>query len=101
MGQYIKDNGKEPFVKVMEFKFGLMVLDMKAIGRMIWLMARESSLISMEMSMRVTGSMIKHGVTEFILITKMDNMKVIGRMMFNMDTANRHGQMDQLMRVNM
>ena len=55
MGLSIKDSGKEPFGKVMEFKFGLMGPDMKGIGRMIWQMARESSLISMEMSMKEIG----------------------------------------------
>ena len=96
----IKDNGKELFGKVTEYKFGLMVLDMRVIGRMTWQTVKGSSPTFMEMSTKGIGLMIKPMVLEFIHITKMANTKVIGLMMCNMDMANRHGLMDQHMRVN-
>ena len=52
----------------MEYKYGQMVLGMKAIGVIIRLVAKESSGMWMVMSLRVSGRMIRQMVMVSIFI---------------------------------
>lgn len=64
-----------------EFKYGLMVQDMRAIGSKIKPMEEEDSSMLMEMCMRVTGKMINHRdmaciYTQMGLNTKENGLKI-------------------------
>lgn len=53
----------------------------------------------MEMFMMEIGIMVKQMVMEHFITNLMDNMKVNGKMMYNMDKENKYGQMDLVMKV--
>ena len=52
----------------MVFKYGLMVLDMKAIGNIIKLVEKENSGMLMVMYLKDNGKMIKLMAMEYIFI---------------------------------
>lgn len=55
--------------------------------------------MQMEMFMMGIGIMVKLMVMEHFITNLMDNMKVNGKMMYNMDKENKYGQMDLVMKV--
>lgn len=55
--------------------------------------------MQMEMFMMGIGIMVKQMVMEHFITNLMDNMKVNGKMMYNMDKENKYGQMDLVMKV--
>lgn len=55
--------------------------------------------MQMEMFMMEIGIMVKLMVMEHFITNLMDNMKVNGKMMYNMDKENKYGQMDLVMKV--
>lgn len=59
MEQFIKVNGKAQRDTVMEYKFGLMVENMKVIGAMTKHMAKENFIMQMVMFMMVCGKRIR------------------------------------------
>jgi hypothetical protein len=67
-----------------ECKFGKMVQNMKAIGRMIWRMGRGDLFILMVMFMREIGSMIKLTEEACIFIWMERDIQVIGEKTSNM-----------------
>lgn len=76
-----------------------MVLAMKVSSIMVCLMERGNSYMQMEMFMMEIGIMVKQMVMEHFITNLMDNMKVNGKMMYNMDKENKYGQMDLVMKV--
>lgn len=56
---FIKGNGQGTKSTGTEFKYGQMALDMKAIGKIIKLVAKESSGMQMEMSLKENGKMTR------------------------------------------
>jgi hypothetical protein len=55
----IKDNGKESSDKVKVLRYGKMEQNIQANGKMGKLMDMESSFMCLEISMKVTGNVIK------------------------------------------
>lgn len=95
MEQFIKVNGKAKIGMDLEYKFGLMELNMKDIGKIIRLMGKESFGMLMETFLMVNGKMIRHMVTEFIFMLMEQNMKENGKMICNMVKEQKFGQMVQ------
>jgi hypothetical protein len=81
----IKDSGKEMFVMVMVPKSGQMELNMRVIGKIIKLMAKEFSGMFMEINMRENGKEIKHMDMENIHTVMGQLTKVTGVMIYSMD----------------
>ena len=66
MEQFIKDNGSINNDMVMVYKLGLMELNIKDIGNMIWLMEKEQCGILTVIYIKESGGEIKLKVMEFI-----------------------------------
>lgn len=99
MEQGIQGNGEMRSERDLEFKYGWMGLSMKETGRMIKLMARESSIMRMETFMMGSGETIKLMEKEPIHMPMERLIKVTGLMTNKMDTELRHGQMEPDMRA--
>lgn len=84
-------NGKETLDKDKEFKSGPMELNIKGNGLIIRLKEKVNSPMSMVIFMTVNGNKIKPRDMEFIFITMVPDIKVIGLMIINMDMEFRHG----------
>ena len=67
-------------------KYGQMVQNMKANGKIIKHMVKEHFGMFMVINMKVNGKEIKLMALENILTAMEPPMKVIGEMIFNMDT---------------
>lgn len=80
---------------VMEYRFGLMELNMKDNGNIIKLMVRGNSLMLMGIFMMVIGKMIWLVVMEYMFILMVQNMKVNGLMINNVDMVMKYGLMVQ------
>lgn len=76
-----------------ECKFGEMGQNMKATGRMIWLMEKEDLSILMVMYMRESGQMTKLMEEVSIYIWMEPNTMENGKKTNNMDMDKRPGQM--------
>ncbi len=59
MESFIQENGKEVIVMDMEFRYGLMVQNIKGFGKTGKLMVKENLFTSMETFTTVNGKMIK------------------------------------------
>lgn len=98
--QLIKENGEEAFEMGMEFKSGLMGLDMKVNGRIIELMDRASLFMLTKMNMRGNGLMIKRMEEEFT-DTKMEQLMMgTGKTISNMERVLRNGLMGVFIKEN-
>ena len=82
-----------------EYKFGLIMPNMKVNGVKIKQMAVENSGMLMAIFMKVNGKMIKLMVTEFTFMLMEPNMRGIGKMIFKMAKAWRAGKMAVDMKV--
>ena len=93
----IKGNGMLIVMKEMaeEFKFGMMVVGMRGIGREIKQMAKVDLSMQTEMFIKGIGLMIKLMVMEYTFIKMVHDMKVIGVRTSNMVKDKSHGQMEQ------
>lgn len=76
----IQGNGEMRSERDLEFKYGLMGRSMKETGRMIKLMAKESSTMLMEMFMMESGETIRRMEKEPIHMQMELLIKVIGLM---------------------
>ena len=85
MELFTKVNGEEKLDMDLAYKFGQMVLDMKAIGKIIKHMEKVNFGMLMEMSLMVSGEMTKQTAMEFIHMLMVRNMRVIGKMIYSMD----------------
>lgn len=94
------ENGSEDLETDTVYKSGQMVLSMKANGRIIEPMAKESSFILMVTSTMENGSMIKLTVMEFIITSTVPCTKDTGKMIFNMEKEKNHGLMAQSTKAN-
>lgn len=94
------ENGSEDLETDTVSKSGQMVLSMKANGRIIEPMAKESSFILMVTSTMENGSMIKLTVMEFIITSTVPCTKDTGKMIFNMEKEKNHGLMAQSTKAN-
>lgn len=74
---------------------------MKVIGQMIKLVEKENLFMLMEIYMMENGLMTKQTVKENIYIIMEHSMLGIGKMINNMGTVKKHGQIMLIMRVNM
>lgn len=99
---YTKVNGSLKRIRRTEevFKSGQMVQDTMDSGETEWQTAMVDLCMLKAMSMRVSGLKIKPMVLESTLITMEVDMKVNGSKISNMDTVLSNGQMVQSMRVN-
>jgi len=95
-----KDNGKRMYVTEKELRYGLMVPNTKACGKITKLMDRVLSGMYMEISMKESGSVIRPTVTENIPIAMELLMKVIGRTIFNMAKVLNSGMITPNMKAN-
>jgi hypothetical protein len=96
MEQFMWVNGrKRGFVMAEVCKFGVMALNMKGTGRMIWPMERVDSFTLMEMFMRVNGIMIRHTGGASISIWMVPNIQENGKKINNTVMDKRHGLMAQ------
>jgi len=77
----------------MENKFGKMDPYMKAIGKMIWRMAKEDSFIPAGMFMKVIGSMTKPKEKECIYISMVLAIQENGIKINSMVLAKKNGSM--------
>lgn len=93
MVQFIEVNGEVSIEKAMEFRFGQMVPNMLAIGKIIWLMEKVYFTMLMEIYMRECGLMTKLMVLEYIFIQTEQDMKVIGQKMPKTGKERRSGLM--------
>ena len=80
-------------VKVKAYKFGLMVHDMKDIGKVIKQMEGVDSYMLMVMCMKETGEMIKLMEMEFILMLMDPVIRVVGLMTNSMVMVLKNGLM--------
>lgn len=99
MEQGIQGSGEMRSERDLEFKYGLMGLSMRETGRMIKLMARESSIMPMETFMMGNGETIKLMEKEPIHMLMELLIKVIGLMTNKTAMELRHGLMELDMRV--
>lgn len=70
---------------VLEYKIGLTVQNMLEIGKMIEQMEKGNYTMPQEIYMKVNGKMIKLMEKEHIIKKMVENMKVIGLKINNMD----------------
>lgn len=75
----------------LEFKYGQMVQNMRVNGVIIKPTERENFGMWMVIISKDFGRTIKLMVMVFIFIQMVQNMKVIGRMIFKMDLVLKHG----------
>jgi hypothetical protein len=77
----MKDNGLDLIDMDLVNKFGLMVLNIREIGRKIKLRVKENLHIQIVMSIKVNGKMIKLMDMEYLYMPKaMQDTKDIGKM---------------------
>ena len=86
-----KDNGKEITDTGLVFRYGLMVQNTRVTGRITKLMDKEPSGMCMVTNTMENGREIKLMVLENTLIATVQLMKVIGRMIFNMEKVQSFG----------
>lgn len=82
---HMKENGEEASEMALEFRYGQIMQDMRGIGKIIELVEMENSLMLMEMSIKVSGEMIKLMVLEYIIISMAPNILANGKMIYNME----------------
>src|SRR5690348_9755815 len=92
--QCMLDSGKMDLDMEEANKFGAMDLNMKEIGRIMLLMAREGLYTPMEMYMKESGSMIKLMERVNTLIWMAQLMKEDGMKINNTVLEWKHGQME-------
>lgn len=91
--QFIMGNGKEVLEMGMENRNGLMELLILVNGVKTELMERVDSFMLMEISMMDCGLMIKQMALVFTSMLTEHNMRVNGKMTYNMVKESRLGQM--------
>lgn len=99
MESYMKEVGMDNQDRVMGYKYGLMVLDMKGNGIIIRQMDKENLYMLMEMFMMASGMMIKPLEVEHITIIMVLSIVDNGWMINSMDMEFKHGLMDQNTKV--
>lgn len=77
-----------------------MAVGIRVSGKMGQHVARDNFGMLMEIDTRVNGKMIKPTVMVFISMRMVLHIRAIGKMMYNMDKAGRHGSMVVLLTVN-
>lgn len=88
------DNGKGSVEKDMEFKPGLMELDIKEIGIITKHLDEESSFMLIMIFMMENGATIKPMAMESMSMPMAQGMKDIGKMIIKMAMDNNNGQME-------
>jgi len=86
---------------VKELRFGKMELNMKVIGEVAWLKAKEYSIIQMEIYIQENSYKIKQMDSEFIYIKMAKNMKDFGRMINKKEQEKKNLKMDLSMKVSL
>ena len=94
MELFIMDNGEEVCDVGLEFKSGLMELNMRGSGIMAKQMVEVNLLMSTVMFMKVIGEMIKLVDMEFISIITVQNTKENGLMIISTEKEFNHGLME-------
>lgn len=84
-------SGEEMYAKDMAFKYGQMEQNIKDNGLIIKHKDKASLLMSMVISTMVNGNKIKHQVTVCTFIITVQNIKVNGLMIINMEMVFRLG----------
>ena len=92
-------NGKVIRGMDMENKNGLMVLNMKDIGKMTWHTVQEHSYTCTVISTKANGNVIKHMDKEFILIATELNIMENGKTIYNTDLVQRLGKINPNIKV--
>ena len=92
--------GKETKGMEKEFKHGLMVVYIKVNGEIIKQMEEENLYIQIKIFMMENGLMISHKDMEYFSIIMVQDIKVIGKMTFNMALVNKYGLTDDIIKVN-
>jgi hypothetical protein len=90
----IRDSGKETFVMVMVHKSGQMELSMKVTGDLIKHVGMENSGMLMEMCLKENGSMIRLTAMVFTFIKMERDTKENGKMRRSMDMESTHMLME-------
>lgn len=93
MELFIMDNGEEVCDVGLEFKSGLMELNMRGSGIMAKQMVEVNLLMSTVMSMKAIGEMIKLVDMEFISIIMVPSTKDSGLMTISTEKELNHGLM--------
>ena len=93
-----EENGSKVQIsdKVKEYKLGQMVPCMRVGGKTTKLMVKADLSMLMEISMTVSGRMIRLTDLEFTLIWMELDMRVNGRKISNMGKVWKHGLMEQV-----
>ena len=101
MDKCILANGATPRTakRVMAFKYGQMVRNMRVFGKLIWQKVLEDSFLPTEMFTKETGLTTKHMVRENTSMLKVPPTKEVGTKISKKDKAERSGQMDHTMKV--
>jgi hypothetical protein len=101
MEHYIQGCGtnKQTANLALEYRFGLMGLNMKDIGKKGKLMVKADSFLLMETSMKESGKMIKHMERASILILMALSTVENGLMISKRVMEGRIGQMDHRMKA--
>ena len=94
MELFIMDNGEEVCDVGLEFKSGLMELNMRGSGIMAKQMVEVNLLMSTVMYMRAIGEMIKLVDMEFISIIMVPSTKDSGLMTISTEKELNHGLME-------
>ena len=100
MVRFIRDNGlKTALDMAVDFKFGKMARNMKAIGQTIWVTEKDDLFIVMEMFMKENGSTIRLMEKEHTFIWMEQNIQGSGLKTNNMAMESRHGQIMHVTKV--
>ncbi len=98
--QSIRVNGVTKSDMVKEFKFGQTGLSMKESGSIIKHMVMECFIMRMVTFLMETGPLTKQMVTGPTIMLTEANMRVNGLTICKMDSVKKHGKIYQLMRAN-
>ena len=100
MVRFIRDNGlKTALDMAVDFKFGKMARNTKAIGQTIWVTEKDDLFIVMEMFMKENGSTIRLMEKEHTFIWMEQNIQGSGLKTNNMAMESRHGQIMHVTKV--
>jgi hypothetical protein len=80
----------------LESKYGKMVQDTLAIGKIIWLMVKGNFTTLMVICSKAIGVKIKQMALAFIFTLKGVDTKGFGKMTFSMGWAKRSGQINRI-----
>lgn len=103
MGRSIKENGLKERITlemVVEFKYGLMALDMMDFGKMEWLMVKAGLFTLMETYILENGRKTRLMDLVYNKIIMVVGTKGTGSMINNMVKEQKHGLMDLHIMVN-